>query len=123
MYKLSRNIKPIWGWSTSINLYNCDLDIIQNKKMIKQYVVKLCEEIDMKRYGHCHVVKFGTGNKEGYSMFQLIETSNISAHFADSEKKAYIDIFSCKKYCHHDVAAFSKKFFKARHYDYNMIER
>jgi len=50
----------------------------------------------------------------GFSMTQLIETSLISAHFANQSNTTYLDVFSCKTYDPKVVAEFSKKFFKAR---------
>jgi len=45
-------------------------------------------------------------------MTQLIETSLISAHFANQSNTTYLDVFSCKAYDPKTVADFSKKFFK-----------
>ena len=110
------NIKP-WGWSTTIDLYNCDLELITNPKVIEEYVDELVELLEMKKYGECHIVNFGKDPKvTGYSMFQLIETSNISAHFADLTKTAYIDIFSCKYYDPKKAALYSKTKFNAEQY-------
>jgi len=69
----------------------------------------------MKRFGECQVVNFGEDEKvAGYSMVQLIETSCISAHFANATNATYLDIFSCKFYSPNDAAEFAKKFFKAK---------
>jgi len=103
-----------WGLSSSVDLYNCDPDIIRSAEKIKEYVVELCKVIDMKRFGDCVVVNFGEDEKvAGYSMTQLIETSLISGHFANKSNAAYLDIFSCKYYEPSVVEEFSKKFFKA----------
>jgi len=47
-------------------------------------------------------------------MTQLIETSLLSAHFANDTNAAYIDIFSCKEYAPSVASAFCKKFFGAK---------
>lgn len=101
-----------WGWSTSLDLKKCNYKI-RNEKDIKDYVYQLTDLIEMKRFGPCNVVYFGTGNKSGYSMVQLIETSNITAHFCDQDNSAYIDIFSCKEYDEKEIERFTKKFFDA----------
>ena len=67
----------------------------------------------MKRFGEFKIVHFGTGNKSGYSMVQLIETSNITAHFCNENNSAYLDIFSCKPYDEKEMENFTKKFFEA----------
>ena len=99
-----------WGFSFGMDLKNCN-DSIKRKEDIQDYVIKLCKRIDMKRFGDCQIVNFGSGNKEGYSMVQLIETSCITAHFANESNSAYIDIFSCKEFNPEEVALFTMEFF------------
>ncbi len=103
-----------WGLCTAIDLQDCHPDLIRNADHIRRYVVELCELIDMKRFGECQVVDFGSGRVAGYSMVQLISTSLISGHFANDTNNAYLDIFSCKGYDPAVVEAFSKDFFGAR---------
>ena len=106
--------KAPWGVLSCIDLYKCHPDLIRSETHIREYVKKLCELIDMKTYGSCHVVHFGQDPKvQGYSMFQLIETSCISGHFAEDTNAAYIDIFSCKPYDEEKAAMFSQDFFEA----------
>jgi S-adenosylmethionine/arginine decarboxylase-like enzyme len=102
-----------WGLLTSIDLESCDPDLIRSADAIKQYVVELCDLIEMKRFGETHVVHFGEDERvAGYSMLQLIETSCISAHFANETNTSYIDIFSCKAYDPEVASNFTKNFFK-----------
>jgi S-adenosylmethionine/arginine decarboxylase-like enzyme len=103
-----------WGLCTAVDLQDCHPDLIRNADHIRRYVVELCELIDMKRFGECQVVDFGSGRVAGYSMVQLISTSLISGHFANDTNGAYLDIFSCKGYDPAVVEEFSKKFFGAR---------
>ena len=106
--------KP-WGLHTSIDLYNCNPQTIRSSVKIKQFVIKLCKLIKMRRFGKTVVVNFGEDPRvSGYSMTQLIETSLISGHFANQSNAAYIDIFSCKAYPPHQAAEFCKKFFGAK---------
>ena len=103
-----------WGLCTAVDLQDCHPDLIRDPDHIRRYVVELCELIDMKRFGECQVVDFGSGRVAGYSMVQLISTSLISGHFANDTNNAYLDIFSCKGYDPAVVEDFSKKFFGAR---------
>jgi len=104
-----------WGLSTSVDLYNCNPQIIRDAEAIKRYVKELCELIEMKQFGETQVVNFGEDEKvAGYSMVQLIETSLISGHFTNKSNNAYIDIFSCKYYDPSVVAKFTKNFFKSK---------
>lgn len=113
-----------WGLLTSIDLYECQGETIRNAEKIKEYVVKLCELIDMKRFGECQVVHFGEDERvAGFSMVQLIETSLISGHFANLTNAAYIDVFSCKTYDPEDVARFSKGYFGAASFQIHVANR
>lgn len=104
-----------WGMSTSIDLSSCDPDLIRSEEAIKEYVRRLCDLIEMKRFGETVVVHFGEDEEvAGYSMTQLIETSLISGHFANKTNNVYIDVFSCKKYDPYLVADFTKEFFKGK---------
>lgn len=108
-----------WGLHSAIDIHECNPETIRSAEKIKQFVVELCELIQMKRFGECVVVNFGEDERvAGYSMMQLIETSLISAHFANQTNTTYLDIFSCKYYNPHVAAEFAKKFFGGK--DYNL---
>lgn len=113
-----------WGLLSSIDLYNCNSETIRDAEKIKQFVIELCDLIQMKRFGDTLVVHFGEDEKvAGYSMTQLIETSLISAHFANQTNTTYLDVFSCKIYDPNVVAEFSKSFFQADRFNLHTIER
>jgi S-adenosylmethionine/arginine decarboxylase-like enzyme len=57
----------------------------------------------MVAYGPPVVEHFGSGNKGGYTLVQLIETSNITAHFVEQTNDIYLDVFSCKPFNPNDV--------------------
>ncbi len=113
-----------WGVLTSLDLYSCNPDIIRSEERIRQFVIKLCELIGMKRFGECQVVSFGQEERvAGYSMVQLIETSLISGHFANLTNNAYIDIFSCKPYDSERVGDFSRAYFEAERMEVHTTAR
>lgn len=104
-----------WGLDTGIDLHGCNPETIRSPEKIKQFVIELCDLIQMKRFGECLVVDFGEDPRvAGYSMTQLIETSLISAHLGHKEDPyVYLDIFSCKYYDPKVAEEFAKKFFEA----------
>lgn len=103
-----------WGISTSIDLTDCSLELITNPDYIYKFVRELADYIDMKCFGEPQIVHFGANERvAGYSMTQLIETSLLSAHFANASCRAYIDVFSCKSYDPESAANFCKDYFKA----------
>ena len=116
-YLTAYKTKNPWGLTVSVDLKNCNIDKMVDREYIKQFVKDLCELIDMKRFGDTTVVNFGTNERvSGFSMTQLIETSLISAHFANASKAIYLDIFSCKAFAPYKVAEFAKEKFEASAY-------
>ena len=104
--------EQVWGIATAIDIYDCDPDTIRDADAIRRFVVELCDLIEMKRFGPTQVVHFGEDQRvAGYSMVQLIETSLISAHFANQTNAVYLDVFSCKPYNAQIVRDFSQAFF------------
>jgi S-adenosylmethionine/arginine decarboxylase-like enzyme len=113
-----------WGISSSIDLYECDLTLMQNADAIREFVKTLCDRIKMRRYGETQVVHFGDDPRvTGFSMTQLIETSLISAHFADASCAIYLDVFSCAHYEPEEVAKFATEYFKAARHNINVVYR
>lgn len=113
-----------WGVSSNIDLYECDLGLMQDADAIREFVRSLCDRIKMRAYGETQVVFFGDDPRvTGFSMTQLIETSLISAHFADASCAIYLDVFSCAPYEPEEVAEYAKEYFKAAHYNINVAYR
>src|ERR1043166_9368482 len=111
-----------WGVSSSIDLYECDLALMQNADAIREFVKILCDRIKMRRYGETQVIYFGDDPRVlGFSMTQLIETSLISAHFADASCAIYLDVFSCAPYEPEEVAKFAAEYFKAESYTFHVV--
>lgn len=113
-----------WGISACIDLYDCDLTLMQDADAIRNFVKTLCERIKMRRYGETQVIFFGDEPRvQGFSMTQLIETSLISAHFADASRAIYLDVFSCAPYDPEDAAKFAADYFKAGCHRVNVVYR
>jgi S-adenosylmethionine/arginine decarboxylase-like enzyme len=104
-----------WGWHLALNLYDCDQALITSADAIRAYVVELCDLIQMRRFGDPMIVNFGEDPRvSGYSLVQLIETSNVCGHFANQSGAAYIDIFSCKYFDAELAARYTIETFKAQ---------
>jgi len=113
-----------WGLSSCIDLYECDPGVMRDADAIREFVRTLCDRIGMRRYGETQVVHFGDDPRvTGFSMTQLIETSLISAHFADASRAIYLDVFSCAPYDPEDVAKFALRYFKGSRYRLQAVER
>ena len=112
-----------WGFHLCLDIAKCRPSSIRNAKHIEQFTKKLVKDIDMIAYGDPRIVKFGSGNKAGYTMVQLIETSNICAHFCEETNSAYIDVFSCKPYDIKVVEKLVKEYFEPETMKKNYLER
>ncbi len=109
----SREVTP-WGWHLALNLYECSLERVTSAETIRAFVIELCERIEMRRFGEPTIVNFGEDpHVSGYSLVQLIETSNICGHFANASRAAYLDIFSCKQFDPQIAAEFCIQSFQA----------
>lgn len=93
-----------WGYHCCIDAAGADLKSISSHENIRAFAKDLVKKIDMVPYGEPQTVRFGSGNKEGITLIQLIETSNIMCHFVeddgynDGTGSYYMDIFSCKEF-------------------------
>lgn len=94
-----------WGYHLILDGSKCVSTSIRCSKNITKFARSLVDKIDMVPYGEPQVVKFGSGNKAGYTLVQLIETSNICAHFVEETNDIYLDVFSCKPFNPADVEA------------------
>lgn len=105
------NEKTYWGFHLIVDASECDHDKITSYDNIYNFTKQLVSDIGMIAYGEPQIVKFGSGNKAGYTLVQLIETSNICAHFVDETDDIYLDVFSCKQFDANIVLELLKKYF------------
>lgn len=104
--------KP-WGYHAMIDVHGCDKDAITSAETVRAFVKELVQAIDMTAYGEPIIVDFANHdpNKGGFTLVQLIETSNICAHFVSSTGDAYFDVFSCKEFQAYDAVKVVQKYF------------
>jgi S-adenosylmethionine/arginine decarboxylase-like enzyme len=100
-----------WGYHLILDCAGCDQYAIRDYETIYNFTKQLVNDIDMIAYGEPQIVDFGSGNKAGYTLVQLIETSNICAHFVNEDNSMYLDVFSCKPYDESVVIGLVKKYF------------
>jgi S-adenosylmethionine/arginine decarboxylase-like enzyme len=103
-----------FGKHLILDLGRCCKIAVRNPDTIRAFAKELVERIDMVAYGEPQVVHFGKGPLSGYTLVQLIETSNISGHFCDESGDAYIDVFSCKTFHPKDVTDVVDKYFSPK---------
>lgn len=104
------------GMSVAIDIYGCDVVMIDDEKIVRQFIKDLVKFIDMKTVGEPLLKNWGpTPELTGISALQLIETSNIAIHLFPHSKEisTHVDIFSCKSFAPNAAGEFCKQYFKA----------
>ena len=94
-------MKP-WGQHLIIDAKGSaeGIKLVGDGENIRNYVKELVPSIDMISFGEPIIERFALEDERasGYSLVQLIETSNICFHYSDYNGDFYGDIFSCKPY-------------------------
>lgn len=102
----------------------CDLEKISNRENIYNFVKDLVNRIDMEAHGEPIIEHLLPGDpKQGYSLMQLITTSNICAHFMELDGTAYFDIFSCKTFDINTAKGVVEEYFVPKKVRVNFITR
>lgn len=112
-----------WGYHLMLEVAGTNT-ASTNPHEIAKFVAELVTAIDMKAVGD-PIITYLEPDPEnsGYSVMQLIQTSNITAHFVDSDKTAYFDVFSCKKFEAATVEHVIDKYFTPVSVKSTLIER
>ena len=114
-----------WGYHLLLDCAECDIQAITDPETLKDFAETLVREIDMVAYGDPQIIHFGHGQDHlaGWTVIQLIETSNIVAHFCDNTQEGYIDIFSCKPYDEKVAVDVVRRFFNPKTIRRNFLTR
>lgn len=114
-----------WGWSTALDFKNANRELIASPEVVKEFIIELCEAIQMKAYGEPWIEKFASHDNRlyGITVLQAIETSSITCHFAENIGEIYLDVFSCAPYDPQKVLDFTEKFFLCTGKIINYCER
>ena len=112
-----------WGKHLILDAAGCSPKMIGSSPVITNFAKTLVKRIDMVPFGQPQVVMFGSGNKKGYTLVQLIETSNITAHFVEENNSMYLDVFSCKDFDPEVVKEAVHEFFDAQRFRTKLMLR
>jgi len=107
---MPRTYKP-WGKSVAIDLYNCDHETMVDPEGLKKFITELVKSVDMVAHGPCYIDRFGEGQLLGYSAMQFIETSSVTVHLDEVDNRAFVDVFSCKKFDESKALAVAQRYF------------
>ena len=114
-----------WGKHLIIDAKGCDITKATNPEYITKFTKELVVLIDMVPFGEPQMVHFGnnTLDKSGWTVIQLIETSNIMGHFLDHNGDLYLDVFSCKDYNEKSVVDFLDQWFSPDEIKFQTVMR
>lgn len=112
-----------WGYHLMLDCSGCN-DQVSDRDAIYRFIKDLVKRIDMTAHGEPIIEYLLPGDpKQGYSLMQLITTSNICAHFMDLDKTAYFDVFSCKEFDLKTVEDTVKEYFGPAKMRVNFVTR
>ena len=107
--------KDGWGYTASIDLFDCDHSKIRSKEAILEYLTQIMALIKCTPYGPPTIAHIGKGTgMDGWSLTQLILTSSITIHCVDAHATAFIDIFFCDYFDPDSAIKFTNQYFEAK---------
>ena len=112
-----------WGYHLILDCAGCNHNAITDYDNVYNFSKQLVIDIDMVAYGEPQIVNFGSGDKAGFTLVQLIETSNICCHFVNESDEMYLDVFSCKPYDPQVVEDLVVRFFNVKSVRKAYLER
>jgi len=114
-----------WGYELLVACDGADVDKITSRDNVAAFTKELVERIDMKAYGDPWIEHFATHDpsKGGFTLFQAIETSAITAHFVDATGEIYLNVHSCKDFDGDVVEDVVTKYFNPKRTTSTMILR
>ena len=114
-----------WGQHLVLDFNGCPKELLADKENILNWSKELVQSIDMVAYGEPVIKHFATHSYEaaGYTLLQMIETSNIAAHFAENIGQVYIDVFSCKAFDVEAALGICEKYFKPTQANIHNMDR
>jgi S-adenosylmethionine/arginine decarboxylase-like enzyme len=111
-----------WGYHLMVDCSGCSN--IESRDQIYNFVKDLTIRIGMQAHGEPVIEYLLPGDiNQGYSLMQLITTSNICGHFMELNGTAYFDVFSCKEFDPKTVKRVIKDYFNPKKIKSKLIKR
>ena len=121
--KIKENNMSHFGYHLMLDCSGCNNNIA-SRDSIYNFTKDLVNRIDMIAHGEPIIEYLLLGDpKQGYSMLQLITTSNIAGHFMELDGTAYFDVFSCKVFDIEIAKSVVEEYFAPKKMRVNFITR
>jgi len=110
-----KKFDPGYGPQLAVDLYKCDVERLQNKVFLKDFLEGFPEKIGMRPISKAFLLEHNPKNKDesGISGFIIIAESHITIHTYPLKQLAKIDIVSCKAFDQKNAVKLLKAGFKA----------
>lgn len=112
---------PGFGMELQLDLAGCDPEVLASGDDLIVFVTLLAERIGMTTCGDPIAHNFGEGDVAGWTVIQLITTSNINLHATVEE--VYLNVFSCRHFDTDAATEFAVGFFSAKAHTARTVER
>jgi S-adenosylmethionine/arginine decarboxylase-like enzyme len=105
--------EKFFGKKLVLDLEGCNLGRIDDAEVVTRFLTQLVAHLNMRAYGRPLVEHFGHDDPvtAGLTGVQLLETSDVTAHFSPYLGGAFIDIFSCREFDIYAAMDFCVTFF------------
>lgn len=115
----------MWGQHLIVDMAGCDAAALADREALARFGRDLVAAIGMTAHGAPLIEHFAahTPDAAGYSLVQLIETSSITAHFAEKRGEAYLDVFSCRPFRAGAALAVCRRHFNPEAWSVTGLER
>lgn len=106
-----------------MNLFECDHNTLITAASLQGYIDMIIPAIGMVAHGPTYIERFGSGDLEGFSAMQFIETSSITIHADEVDNRCFVDIFTCKDFDTEDAIEKTREYFKAKTVTSHVMDR
>ncbi len=122
----------MYGRELILDLYKCEKSCRFNREDIEEFLIKLCDLVDMERedlhfWDYTEVrqdqIPYDQPHLVGTSAVQFISTSDIVIHTLDMLDECYINLFTCKPFDELKAVNFIVEYFGSQQYEYTAIVR
>jgi S-adenosylmethionine decarboxylase len=108
-----------WGYHLMLDCSGLQIDEkhMNDKEYLKEFVSEMLAETNMQAWGPPLIERLEEkdgvfpDSLSGYTVVQLLHTSNMCLHLCDKVRTLYFDLFSCKQFSIEKATDVVKKYF------------
>lgn len=106
-----------WGLHTSIDLQQCNSELIRSEESIKKYLQLLCEHLNIIQVHEPHIFHVGdTEQTSGYTFTLHSAGTTILGRIIDQKDSVHLDIIKDALFDPNPIIVFTQSFFQTTKY-------